>query len=116
MEVWTPGQTKQFLTSSVDHPLHTLFFLAATTGMRRGELAGLRWSDVNLDDGYLDISNTRTSVGYEVLEGRPKSKKSERRVALDASDRDSCSEPTRRLRGCTGWQQPSPSTPVTTCS
>ncbi|MCB1271213.1 MAG: site-specific integrase [Microthrixaceae bacterium] len=85
MEVWTPGQTKQFLTSSVDHPLHTLFFLAATTGMRRGELAGLRWSDVNLDDGYLDISNTRTSVGYEVLEGRPKSKKSERRVALDAA-------------------------------
>lgn len=85
MTVWTPEQTRHFLTATVDHPLYPCFFLAATTGMRRGELAGLRWCDVNLDDGYLDISNTRTSVGYQVVEREPKSKKSARRVALDGA-------------------------------
>lgn len=51
--------------------------------MRRGELAGLRWIDVNLDAGLLSLRNTRVSVGYTVHEYEPKSRSSRRAIALD---------------------------------
>ncbi len=41
-----------------------LFRLAATTGLRRGELLGLRWSDVDLDTGRLEVTQALTAVGY----------------------------------------------------
>lgn len=48
VEVWTPAQAGEFLEAVAEHRLGPLFELAILTGMRRGELVGLRWSDVDL--------------------------------------------------------------------
>jgi integrase len=46
-QVWTPEQLRAFLTHVRDDRLYALWLLVATTGMRRAELAGLRWSDID---------------------------------------------------------------------
>lgn len=55
----------------------------ATTGMRPGELLGLRWVDVDLDSGSLAVRQTRVSVDYAVEVGTPKTERGTRAVALD---------------------------------
>ena len=51
--------------------------------MRRGELLGLRWRDIDLDAGTLTVRTTRTLVGDQVVEGPPKSARSRRVLPLD---------------------------------
>ncbi len=58
--------------------------LLATTGMRRGEALGLRWSDVDLDAGRLRVVPTIIQVGSKVTVGEPKTAGGRRPIALDA--------------------------------
>lgn len=58
--------------------------LAMSTGLRRGELSGLRWSDIDLDEKKLRVASTRVVVNYAVLDQSPKSKSSARVIGLDA--------------------------------
>ncbi len=48
---WAPEQLSAFLRFTADQPLHTAFVLLATTGLRRGEVCGLRWANVDLEVG-----------------------------------------------------------------
>jgi integrase len=80
---WTAGRLGAFLRSVADDRLRSLWVLAATTGMRRGELLGLRWSDVDLDQAGLSVRQTLVSVGYKVQISEPKTDKGRRHVALD---------------------------------
>ncbi len=50
------AQANRLLAACGGHPLEALFVLAVTTGMRQGELLGLRWQDVNLEKGELIIT------------------------------------------------------------
>ncbi|MGV9673553.1 tyrosine-type recombinase/integrase [Gordonia sp. NPDC003504] len=54
----------------------------ATTGLRRGEVAGLAWSDVDLDKGELTVRHTLSRVGGELVLTEPKTTRSRRRVPL----------------------------------
>ncbi|KQU46657.1 hypothetical protein ASG84_09095 [Rhodococcus sp. Leaf278] len=54
----------------------------AMHGMRRGEIAGLRWEDVDLDKAKLKVANTRIAVGSDIIEGPPKTKKSRRTLPI----------------------------------
>ncbi len=45
----TPAQVHAVLTEATAHRLHAMWALAVTTGLRRGELLGLRWEDIDLD-------------------------------------------------------------------
>ena len=54
--VWTGEQIRDFLAAIDDHDLYPLFLLAVATGMRRGELAGLRWSDIDFDAARLTVN------------------------------------------------------------
>ena len=58
--------------------------LAFHTGMRRGELLGLKWEDVDLDNATVRIRRTltRTDNGRQLALGKPKTKKSRRNVRL----------------------------------
>jgi integrase len=58
-------------------------WLAGLRGLRRGELCGLRWSDIDLNRGVLTIERNRTTIGYQVVEGDPKTPAGRRAVALD---------------------------------
>ncbi|MET8653835.1 tyrosine-type recombinase/integrase [Nocardia aurea] len=54
----------------------------ALSGLRRGEIGGLRWSDVDLDGGRLTIANNRVSVNGKAVEYEPKSEDSGRTLPL----------------------------------
>ncbi|WP_328711660.1 site-specific integrase [Nocardia salmonicida] len=54
----------------------------ALSGLRRGEIGGLRWSDVDLDAGLLTIANNRVSVNGKAEEYDPKSDDSSRTLPL----------------------------------
>jgi integrase len=60
--VWTPDEVARFLTAAKDDRFFALYLLAATTGMRRAELCGLRWAAVDLDRGALSVRATRVVV------------------------------------------------------
>ncbi|WP_066953951.1 tyrosine-type recombinase/integrase [Streptomyces lushanensis] len=82
-EPLTTDEARRLLTTAQDHRLHTLFELALHTGLRKGELLGLRWEDLDLDAGTVAIRRTlqRTSAGG--LTTLPtKTRASERRIAL----------------------------------
>ncbi len=80
----TPKQAKTLLRVVKGDSLEALYTLALTTGMRQGELLGLRWSDVDLDRAVLRISQTLvTGWGKQTFE-KPKTAKSRRSVSLTA--------------------------------
>ena len=66
-----------------DDRLHALWVVLATTGMRRGEALGLRWSDVDLDTGRLRVVQTIVQTRSLVTVGQPKTDRGRRSVALD---------------------------------
>src|SRR3954469_17061341 len=83
MAVWDAAQARQFLAFVRDDRLYAMWLLMLTTGLRRGEIAGLRWSDVDLDTAVIAIQSTRVSVNFRVVVVEPKTAKGRRSVALD---------------------------------
>jgi integrase len=84
--VWTAEQTGAFLASVSDHRLYAAFLVFATTGMRRSEVLGLRWTGVDLDAGTLAVVGKLVLVGgVPTLADGTKTERSERAVDLDAS-------------------------------
>jgi integrase len=85
----TAAEVKTFLTAVRKDPLGPLVSLAIATGLRRGELLALRWSDVAPGDTALSVSRALARSpggGYAVAE--PKSRKARRTVALPALGRE----------------------------
>lgn len=82
MCVWSADELRQFLQDSRGDHFHACWLLAATTGLRRGELLGLRWDDIDLEGQLLSVQRSRVAAGYDVVEGTPKSGRG-RRVDLD---------------------------------
>ncbi|GLY67242.1 site-specific integrase [Amycolatopsis taiwanensis] len=98
--VWTAEQTAAFLHTIRQHPRYPLFHLVVLLGLRRGEVIGLRWSDLDLNTGYLTVSHQARQHGSEVEIGKPKSDASNRVIALDHTTltmlrryRDHCRSP-----------------------
>jgi|GEM_PF-360236 len=56
---WTPDEAVQFLRAIADDRLYALFALALGTGMRRGEILALKWENVDLDNGTVEIKSQR---------------------------------------------------------
>ncbi len=81
--VWTAAQTAQFLRSIQDHRLYAAYHLIALRGLRRGEAAGLRWCDIDLDGKTATISQQLQQHGGRLLICPPKTPHSVRVVALD---------------------------------
>jgi integrase len=83
LRVWSPEQTRAFLNAVASDRLFAAWLLAATTGMRRGELLGLRWADVDLNAGVLRVAQARVRAGNQVVAGEPKTARGRRTIALD---------------------------------
>jgi integrase len=81
--VWSVEETRRFLDAQREDRLFPLWRLATMSGLRRGELAGLRWGDVDLDAGTLRVSATRVVVNYAVVQSAPKTDKSRRAISID---------------------------------
>ncbi len=81
----TPEQARALLAATPDHPLEAFFVLALTTGMRRGEVLGLRWSDVDLEKGWAEVRQTVEHLGGGAYTfTAPKTERSRRKVPLGA--------------------------------
>ena len=85
VRAWDASTLRTFLSQSREagDRLHGLWVLLATTGMRRGEALGVRWSDVDLDTGRLRVVQTITQTRSKVTVGEPKTVKGRRSIALD---------------------------------
>jgi integrase len=73
LRFWEPPQLRRFLSHVRGDDLEALWHLAALTGMRRGELLGLRWCDVDLAHGRISVCRSIVSVAYRFVETTPKS-------------------------------------------
>ena len=77
---WEPTEAALFLDVSSTHRLGSLFELAILTGMRRGELCGLRWQDVDLTARKLSVNVQLVQIGTNVLEQTIKTAAGSQRV------------------------------------
>jgi integrase len=82
-EPFTTEEARAFLAAASDHRLQPLFELALHTGLRKGELLGLRWEDLDLVGGTASIRRTLQRTNSGGLTALPtKTQSSERRIAL----------------------------------
>jgi integrase len=90
VKVWEPEQLGEFLDAIAadNERLYPMLHLAAFAGLRRGELCGLRWQDVDLEARTVDITWQRTAARHKVVESRPKTEESESMVDIDAGTAD----------------------------
>ena len=85
MNTWTAGELTKFLEESSADKDRYLWLLLAMTGMRRGEVLGLRWQDLDLANGVITVRQTVTAIGGKRVFSTPKTSRGRRVVALDAS-------------------------------
>jgi integrase len=80
---WTAQQLQAFLQAAAGHRLFPAFWLLASTGMRRSELLGLQWDDVDFKKARVSVNRGLVSVAYELHESLGKTPNSRRAIDLD---------------------------------
>jgi integrase len=81
VDTYTEGEVQTLLKSTASDRLAHAWELALS-GLRRGEIAGLQWPDVDLHGKTLSIANNRVDAGGQVVENDPKSAMSRRTLPL----------------------------------
>jgi integrase len=84
MKTWSVEELRTFLGAISKHRISAAYRLAATTGMRRGEILGVRWTDLNLEYRRMAVRQTVISVNYQIVIGQPKTNRGRRSIALDS--------------------------------
>lgn len=95
---WSPEQVSAFLGAQRFCPLYHAWLLALLCGLRRGELLGLRWSDVDLAAGKVDVCNQRMVIERVCIDRPPKSAAGRRSIPLPAPVVDALCRERRRSR------------------
>ncbi len=113
----TVEQVQKLLAAVRGHKWEALFTLALATGMRRGELLGLKWQDVNFAAGILQVRRILSRVPTKMperehvyVEAEPKTQKSRRSVmiapfALEALKKHRVSQLEAKLKAGAFWQE-----------
>lgn len=109
MRVLSPEQARALLEAAREDRLEALYVLAISSGLRQGELLGLRWADVDLDAARLHVraimQRTREGIGLR----EPKTASSRRQIALTgmaiaALRRHRTRQAEERLKAGPEWQ------------
>lgn len=82
-QAWNAQQLQAFLQAAAGHRLFPAFWVLAATGMRRSELLGLRWDDVDLREKRVSVNRGLVAVAYQLHESRGKTPNSRRAIDLD---------------------------------
>ena len=83
VEVWDAEMRAKAMTVLKGSQYGDFYQLGLMTGMRRGELAGLKWANVNLANKQLQVVNTLQRItGQGLVNGQPKTERSRRSIAL----------------------------------
>ena len=80
---WTAHELSTFLAAMAKHRHHRTWWLAAHTGVRRSELVGLRWRDIDLDHRRLSITRTIVAVNGRKQPSNGKTVNAARTIDLD---------------------------------
>jgi integrase len=85
IEILTEAQIRDVLAKLRGRPMWLLAAVGLATGLRRGELAALRWKDVDFDKGMIQVEQTleQTKAGLRFKE--PKTKRGRRQLTVPAS-------------------------------
>ena len=84
MKVWSPEQLRAFVEFTRNDRLAAAWLLLVTTGMRRGEVLGLAWENVDFINARLAVVQSLKVVNYhDVRLVQPKTAKGRRSIALD---------------------------------
>ncbi len=113
----TVEQVQKLLTAMRGHKWEALFTLALATGLRRGEILGLKWQDISFSTGTLQVQRILTRVPTDTpgrehvyVEAEPKTRKSRRNVivapfALEALKQHRVHQREAKLKAGALWQE-----------
>ncbi len=79
---YAPEQVARLLALVRGHPLELPVRLACCLGLRRGEILGLRWRDVDLQSGLISVRQARTTAGHRIVVKQPKTAGSSRVLSI----------------------------------
>jgi integrase len=88
----SPDQANALLAAAAGHRLEALFVFAVASGMRQGELFGLRWQDVDATAGEVHVRHSLEELNGALRLKEPKSKSGKRTVVLPAVAREALHE------------------------
>ena len=108
MKTLTTVQLASFFQEARESGVFELYYLELATGLRRGELLGLKWEDIDLELGYLRVRRQVSRINGEVVEAPLKTKNAYRTLPL-AEDTVSVLREQRKKVGNSPWVFPSPS-------
>lgn len=106
MQVLTQDEIRRFLIQANEEGYYEFFLLELTTGMRRGEILGLQWKDVNFATGELHIRRQVVKKGAQTQITKPKTKSSIRTLILPPDMLDILAE--HKKNATCEWVFPSP--------
>lgn len=117
MKTWTPEESALFLDVAEQSPHGPIWLLSLMTGMRLGELTGLRWGDIDFASSTLRVAQTlsfvRSGPGepFKPAFGPPKTRSSRRIIKLspsvvEALRQHRTAQSERRLRVGPSWAYP----------
>lgn len=109
MQVLTKDELQRFLAQAKEDGYYELFLLELGTGMRRGEIMGLQWDDLNFRTGELHIVRQACAVNGKIEISTPKTKSSIRTVVLPPSLVEVLKEYKETVNS--KWMFPSPQNP-----
>lgn len=83
LTTWNPEEADAFLLATREHRMHALYVMALTTGMRQGELLGLKWADIDFNTGTLAVRRAlQWQRGNGLVFTEPKTARSRRKIHL----------------------------------
>jgi integrase len=108
MRVLTLEQSRAFLEAVKGNRYEAFFVFALSTGLRQGELLALRWQDVDVDDGSVQVRATLKVIGGKQVVDKTKTRRSRRKIALtpqacEALRRHRAAQIAERLALGSGW-------------
>lgn len=107
MQTLPVEQLTSFLREAKDSGVFALYYIDLTTGLRRGELLGLKWSDIDLEKGDLRVRRQIGRIDGKIMEMPLKTKNAYRTLPLSADAIDVLMQQ-RRKTGNSEWVFPSP--------
>ncbi len=84
MKTLTADQLAAFFREAKNSGVFEMYYLELATGLRRGELLGLKWDDIDLDAGTIQVKRQVARIDGEVVEAPLKTKNSYRTLSIGA--------------------------------